>query len=118
MKLEVVPHILMDDSLLDVVIYRNFRKLEYIRHAISISQGRRRYEPKIVHRRVQSLRIKSDQPLDLQVDGVPQGTTPAEVTVLPGALRVRVPDRAAPGLHTHESEVEMGTQVNTSRVEI
>jgi diacylglycerol kinase (ATP) len=109
MHLEVVPHILMDDGLLDVVIYRNFSKLEYIRRALSISQGRCRYEPKIVHRRVQSLRITSDQPLDLQVDGVPQGTTPAEVTVLPGALRVRVPDRAAPGLHTHESEVEMST---------
>jgi len=78
----------MDDGLLDVVMYRNFSKLEYIRHALSISQGRRRYEPKIVHKRVQSLRITSDQPLDLQVDGVPQGTTPAEVTVLPGALRV------------------------------
>jgi diacylglycerol kinase (ATP) len=118
MHLEVVPNILMDDGLLDVVIYRNFRKLEYIRHAISISLGRRRYELKIVYRRVQSLRINSDQPLDLQVDGVPQGTTPAEVSVLPGALRVRVPDRAAPGLHTHESEVEMSTQVNTSRVEL
>jgi len=42
MNLEVVPHILMDDGLLDVVIYRNFSKLEYIRHALSISQGRRR----------------------------------------------------------------------------
>ena len=103
MHLEVVPNILMDDGLLDVAMYRNFSKLEYIRHALSISQGRRRYEPKIVHRRVQSLRITSDQPLDLQVDGVAQGTTPAEVTVLHGALRGRVPDRAAPGLHTHES---------------
>jgi diacylglycerol kinase (ATP) len=103
----------MDDGLLDVVMYRNFSKLEYIRHALSISQGRRRYEPKIVHKRVQSLRITSDQPLDLQVDGVPQGTTPAEVTVLPGALRVRVPDRAAPGLHTHKSEVEQSGTLHT-----
>ncbi len=30
MHLEVVPNILMDDGLLDVVIYRNFNKLEYI----------------------------------------------------------------------------------------
>ena len=96
MHLEVVPNILMDDGLLDVVIYRNFSKLEYIRHAVSISQGRHRYEPKIVHKRVQSLRITSDQPLDLQVDGVPQGTTPVQVTVLPGALRVRVPGVNAP----------------------
>jgi diacylglycerol kinase (ATP) len=116
MHLELVPNILMDDGLLDVVIYRNFRKFEYIRHAISISQGRRSYQPKIVHKRVQSLRITSDQPLDLQVDGVPQGTTPAEVRVLPGALRVRVPDRAAPVLHTHESEVEQSGTLHTREV--
>lgn len=115
MHLEVVPHILMDDGLLDVVIYRNFSKLEYILHAISISQGRRRYQPKIVHRRVKSLRINSDQPLDLQVDGIPQGTTPAFVTVLPGALRVCIPDVTAPGLHTQESEkVELTTPINAN----
>ncbi len=99
----------MDDGLLDVVIYRNFSKLEYIRHAISISQGRRKYQPKIVHKRVKSLRIDSDQPLDLQVDGISQGITPADVKVLPGALRVRVPGIAAPGLDTNDTEVEQPT---------
>ncbi len=116
--LELAPDILMDDGLLDVIIYRNFSKLEYIRHAISISQGRRIYQPKIVHMRVKSLRINSDQPLDLQVDGIPQGTTPAKVMVLPGALRVRVPAVDAPGLHTNELEVEMSTPVNTSSVKL
>jgi len=118
MHLEVVPHILMDDGLLDVVIYRNFSKLEYILHAISISQGRRKYQPKIVHRRVKSLCINSDQPLDLQVVGIPQGTTPAFVTVLPGALRVCIPDVTAPGLQTQESEkVELATPVNANNSE-
>jgi YegS/Rv2252/BmrU family lipid kinase len=111
MHLELAPDILMDDGLLDVIIYRNFSKLEYIRHAISISQGRRIYQPKMVHMRVKSLRINSDQPLDLQVDGIPQGTTPAKVMVLPGALRVRVPGVDASGLHTNELEVEMSTPV-------
>jgi diacylglycerol kinase (ATP) len=118
MHLEVVPHILMDDGLLDVVIFRNFSKLEYILHAISISQGRRRYQPKIVHRRVKSLRINSDQPLDLQVDGVPQGTTPALVTILPGALRVCVPGVNAPGLHIQESvEDELVTPIKSSNTQ-
>ena len=117
MHLEVVPNILMDDGLLDVVIYRNFSKLEYLRHAISISQGRRRYQPKIVHRRVTSLRINTDQPLDLQVDGVSQGTTPALVTVLPNALRVCVPGVTAPGLQIHESgKVNLSIPVNASNM--
>jgi diacylglycerol kinase (ATP) len=111
MHLEVVPNILMDDGLLDVVIYRNFSKLEYIRHAISISQGRRRYQPKIVHRRVTSLQINSDQPIDLQVDGVPQGITPAFVTVLPGALRVCVPGVPDPGLTEETDKVDVMSNV-------
>jgi diacylglycerol kinase (ATP) len=116
MHLELVPNILMDDGLLDVVIYRNFSKLEYMRHAISISQGKRSYQPKLVHRRVKSLRINSDQPLDLQVDGVPEGTTPAQVTVLPAALRVCVPGVDAPGLHSNQSDVEISSPVHTSRL--
>ncbi|HEX9133091.1 MAG TPA: diacylglycerol kinase family protein [Ktedonobacteraceae bacterium] len=115
MHLEVVPDIVMDDGLLDVVIYRNFSKLEYLRHAISISQGKHIYQPKIVHRRVKSLRINSDQPLDIQVDGVLQGTTPAKVTILPGALRVLVPGVTAPGLHANEREVETSTPLQISK---
>ena len=118
MHLELAPDILIDDGLLDVIIYSKFNKLEYIRQAISISQGRRRYQPKIVHRRVKSLHINSDQPLELQVDGIPQGTTPAFVTVLPGALRVCVPDAMAPGLRIQESEkVELNTPVNAKNSE-
>ena len=115
MHLEVVPDIVMDDGLLDVVVYRNFSKLEYLRHAIAISQGRHTYQPKIVHRRVKSLRINSDQPLDIQVDGVLQGTTPAEVTILPGALRVLVPGATAPGLHASEREVETSMPLQISK---
>ncbi len=109
MHLEIAPDVVMDDGLLDVFVYRNFSKLEYLRHAMSISRGRHIYQPKIVHRRVKSLRINSDQPLDIQVDGVPQGTTPAVVTILPGALRVLVPGVAAPGLQADEREVETST---------
>ncbi len=118
MRLEVVPNILMDDGLLDVVVYRNFSKLEYIRHAISISQGRRPYQPKIIHRRVKSLHITSNPSLDIQADGVPQGTTPAFVAVLSGALRVRVPDVPAPGLQTNGTKnVELNVAVNMSNIE-
>ena len=30
----------MDDGLLNVFIYSNFSKAEYLRHAVSISQGK------------------------------------------------------------------------------
>ena len=95
---QVAPAILMDDGILDVFVFRHFSKLEYLRHAVSISQGRRIIQPKIRRRRVKALRITSAGPLDIQADGMLRGQTPATVKVVMGALRVRVPTTHAPGL--------------------
>ena len=95
---QVGPDILMDDGMLDVFIFRHFSKLAYLRHAVSISQGRRVFQPKIVRRRVKALRITSSDPQDIQADGIPRGQTPAIVQVVMGALRVRVPSTHVPGL--------------------
>ncbi|HVB21725.1 MAG TPA: diacylglycerol kinase family protein [Ktedonobacteraceae bacterium] len=89
--LQVAPGALMDDGLLDIVIYRHFSKLEYLRHAFSISQGKRIYQPKIRRRRARTLHITADIPMEIQADGVVYGHTPATIHVLPGALHVRVP---------------------------
>ena len=103
----------MDDGLLDVVIYKTFSKFEYMRHAISITQGRRIFQPKITHRRVKSLRISADHPVEIQADGLPHGHTPAVVRVVPGALNVRVPTTNVPGLE-EESYIETNPGLETS----
>jgi diacylglycerol kinase (ATP) len=95
---QIAPDILMDDGTLDVFIFRRMSSLEYLRHAISISQGRRVFQPKVLRRRVKALRIASSDPLDIQADGTPRGQTPAAVKVVMGALRVRVPTTPGPGL--------------------
>lgn len=92
------PDAVMDDGQLDVVIFRHFSKLEYIKHAISISQGRRDFQPKIRYRRAKTLRIIADREVEIQADGLPHGHTPAEVGITPGALRVRTQAKQAPGL--------------------
>src|SRR5215472_2926810 len=110
-QFELVPEALMDDGLLDVVIFKNFSKLEYIRHAISISQGRRVYQPNLIHRRVKSLYIRTDHPVEIQADGLPHGYTPAAVTINPGALQVRVPARVAVELEAEETIAKAQGQV-------
>src|SRR6266568_3454429 len=110
---QIASNILMDDGLLDVVIYKTFSKFEYMRHAISITQGRRIFQPKITHRRVKSLRISADHPVEIQADGLPHGHTPAVVRVVPGALSVRVPTTNVPGLH-EESYIETNPDLETS----
>ncbi|GAC1347321.1 MAG: diacylglycerol kinase family lipid kinase [Ktedonobacteraceae bacterium] len=110
---QVAPNILMDDGELDVVIYKNFSKLEYIQHAISISQGRREFQPKITHRRVKSVRISTNRPMEIHADGLPYGHTPARIMITPGALRVRTPTINAPGLQ-NESLDEQNPYLETS----
>lgn len=90
--------ILMNDGWLDVIIYTNFRKREYLLHALSISQGRRPFTPKIIHRRARSLYISTSEVVDIQADGIVYGHTPADVSIVTGALKVMVPRKTAPGL--------------------
>ena len=110
---QVASNVLMDDGLLDVIIYRNFSKLEYIRHAISISQGRRLYQPKIRHRRAKSLYINADQAMEIHADGEPFGYTPAQITIVPAALHVRV-GVPAPGLRHDEKAAAKSTPAQIS----
>ncbi len=102
--LQVAPGTLMDDGLLDVVIYKNFSKLEFIRHGISITRGKRILEPKITRRKVKTLRITADYPVAIHADGVAHGHTPALVSVTPGALSVRVPMQVAEGPNVVDGE--------------
>lgn len=96
-RLQFAPRAVMNDGLLDVLIYRNFSKIEYLQHAISISQGMRTFEPKVTCRKVKTLHIDADAPVEIHADGVPLGYTPATVTINTGALRVRVPKKVATG---------------------
>lgn len=111
---QVAPNVLMDDGLLDVVVYKNFSKLEFIRHGISITQGKRVYQPKITYRKVKSLRISTEQPIEVMVDGEIQSQTPAIVRTIPAALSVRVPGLPAPGLHVEKNKVESSANLQAS----
>ncbi len=102
--LQVAPGTLMDDGLLDVVIYKNFSKLEFLRHGLSITQGKRILEPKITRRKVKTLRITADYPVPVHSDGVVHGHTPALISVTPGALSVRVPIQVAEGPNVVDGE--------------
>ncbi len=103
--LNIAPGIAMNDGWLDVVLYTNFSKSEYIRHAISISQGKRTLSPKIIYRRVKSLRIRTNEAIEFHADGTVLGVTPAEIRVLPGALKVQVPKNPAPGLVAEKHKI-------------
>lgn len=109
--LRFAPHAVMDDGLLNVLIYKNFSKLEYLRHAISISQGKRVLEPKVRHRLVKSLAIYADQPVAIHADGDIKGQTPAKIVVEPGVLRIRVPKHIVAGPNTRNQAARRNQHV-------
>src|ERR1700676_478261 len=84
----VCPGAILDDGLFSVGVYRDFSKLELLRHFWSISGGHRRYHPKMEMFAAKRVEIRSVRRLSVHVDGKPIGTTPVRFEVLPQALKV------------------------------
>ncbi|HKF85874.1 MAG TPA: YegS/Rv2252/BmrU family lipid kinase [Candidatus Limnocylindrales bacterium] len=87
----VAPAARLDDGLLDVRVFERFSRWELLRHFWSIAAGRRRYEPRVRTVRSSAVVLRSATPLDVRADGEVAGTTPIELRVRPGALRVIAP---------------------------
>jgi diacylglycerol kinase (ATP) len=84
----IVPGAILDDGLFSIGVYRDFSKLELLRHFWSISGGHRHYNPKMEVFMAKRVDITSARRLSVHVDGHPIGTTPVRFDVLPKALKV------------------------------
>jgi diacylglycerol kinase (ATP) len=84
----VCPGAVLDDGLFSIGVYRDFSKLELLRHFWSISGGHRHYNHKMEMFAAQRVEISSGRRLSVHVDGHPIGTTPVRFDVLPKALKV------------------------------
>jgi YegS/Rv2252/BmrU family lipid kinase len=89
--MKLAPEASADDGLFDVVLIGDVTKLDFVTTAPKLYSGRY-----VTHQRVEVLRsatvvVDGDEPLPLELDGEHVGTTPARFTVVPRALRVRMP---------------------------
>jgi diacylglycerol kinase (ATP) len=89
--MKLVPDARQDDASLDVVLIGDISKLDFLTTAPKLYSGRYLAHPKVELLRSARVSIEADQPLPLEVDGEPIGTTPAHFTIVPSALRLRVP---------------------------
>lgn len=87
----VAPGARLTDGKLTVAVYRNFSKLELMRHFLAIAGGQHRRSLKVETFHVQRVRIASTRPLPFHLDGVPTGEAPVELCAVPQALRVVAP---------------------------
>ena len=90
-QLPVVPSAVPDDGLLDVRIFERPGRLQMLRYAWAIRRGRHERLPDVRSFRAKTIRIESDVPVPIQIDGDPAEFTPVEIRVLPAELTVIVP---------------------------
>ena len=91
-KMKFAPDARMDDGLLDVCILHRFFLRDVLRLMFNMLLGRVREDRMVSFYQVRRVEIRSDPPLDLQIDGeVVDMQTPLVCEVVPRALKVRVP---------------------------
>jgi diacylglycerol kinase (ATP) len=83
-----------DDGLLDLRIFKRRSAFQMIRYLYNVALRRHEELADVRVARVRTVRIESKVPVPVQCDGDPAGFTPAEISVLPGALTVLVPQAA------------------------
>jgi diacylglycerol kinase (ATP) len=89
--MKLAPDARQDDGAFDVVTIGDVNKLDFLTTAPKLYSGRYLSHPKVELLRSSSVAIDAAEPLPLEVDGEPIGTTPARFEVVPSALRLRVP---------------------------
>lgn len=89
--MKLAPEAAQDDGRFDVVTIGDVNKLDFLTTAPKLYSGRYLSHPKVELLRSSSVGIGADEPLPLEVDGEPIGTTPARFDAVPAALRLRVP---------------------------
>lgn len=91
--MHLAPDASHDDGLFDVVLIGDVNKLDFLTTAPRLYTGKYLSHPKVDHTRSATVEIDAAEPLPVEVDGEPIGTTPARFEVVPAALRIRVPQQ-------------------------
>jgi diacylglycerol kinase (ATP) len=84
----LAPKAQLDDGLFDVVLADGASRLDIIRELPRIHRGSHLKNPRVSYHRARLISISADEPIPIDVDGDFVGYTPAELSVLPAALRV------------------------------
>ena len=89
--MKACPDARMDDGALDVLVITRMPKLKLLALFPKVIAGQHTGHPAVRLFRARRLTLRCDPPQPLNIDGDVSGTTPAEITVRPGALSVIAP---------------------------
>jgi diacylglycerol kinase family enzyme len=86
--MQLAPNASLEDGQLDVVVIGDVPKIELLWNIPRAMTGQHLTHEKVVARRSSALRLESTNGALLQADGDVIGQLPAQIDVLPRALRV------------------------------
>jgi diacylglycerol kinase (ATP) len=92
----------LDDGLLDVNVFAGTGFSSVARTALGIVTGLHVHDPRHSRYRGRLIRLETDKPMAIHVDGEPFGTTPLECRVAPRALSILIPQDTRPELFSNE----------------
>jgi len=89
--MKLAPDARSDDGLFDTVLIGDVTKLDFVTTSPKLYGGGHVRHPRIEVVRSATVAIAAAEHLPLELDGEPDGTTPARFEIVRGGLRVRVP---------------------------
>ncbi len=84
----IAPCAELDDEWFDVVILKDFRKIELLRNLPLVYRGNHLNHPKIIMLRGREVEIRCETAACLEVDGETPGSTDAAFSIIPGGIRI------------------------------
>ncbi len=89
--LQIAPHAVYDDGLLDVVVMHEMKKTNFLRTLPKAYKGTHLSNPAVEVFRTTKISVTSAEPMAKLFDGNVFGHSPVEAHIMPAALRVWVP---------------------------
>ena len=89
--MKILPGADPSDGLLDVLVWGDVSKADLARNLHKLYRGTHVNHPKASITRARAVTVAHEVPLPIEVDGEQPGTTPATYSIVPSALRLRVP---------------------------
>ena len=93
--LEIEPNALGDDGLLDVIVFERGSIASGLRYVAGIWTGRHLDAEDVTRLRGKSIRVEARKPVAYQLDGDFGGQLPLEITTLPAAVPLLIPNAEA-----------------------
>jgi diacylglycerol kinase (ATP) len=91
--MRIAPHAEMDDGMLDVCLIREVNKLKLLSLFATVYLGRHLNLRESAYSKAESVQLETEAPCDIYADGEYVCATPAEIRIVPQALKVIAPPR-------------------------